>query len=311
VSVGYLRVREGWVLHVWYHTTVLEKQDQRKGPMGEMKSGERQFQFAANIGDGWMWSKEKIVDRIALAAQAGFTAVEAAFPYDYDTAAIREALQKHNMKWVLVNTPKTASLGYAAIPGMEKEFRESFETAFKFAQEVGCPRIHVMAGKPNGSQEVYVENMRYAAAQVAGTGIKLMIEPLNAVDMPGYFVSTTAKAVEMLELISRDNVYMQFDAYHAQMTEGNITAKMTNYWKEGKIDHVQVSCVPGRNEPHAGELDMNYFLNNLVKIGYSGYVGLEYIPKDASVVLENLKEMQAWARANPLKDSAETFGRSN
>eukprot|EP00475_Leptophrys_vorax_P042472 TRINITY_DN80053_c0_g1_i1.p1 TRINITY_DN80053_c0_g1~~TRINITY_DN80053_c0_g1_i1.p1 ORF type:complete len:292 (-),score=72.35 TRINITY_DN80053_c0_g1_i1:43-918(-) len=284
--------------------------------MAEMKAAAvaagRQFRFAANIGDGWMWSKEQhIVDRIALASKAGFTAVEAAFPYDYDAEAIRAALQKYNMKWVLVNTPKTDSLGYAAIPGKQSEFRANFDAALRFSQAVGCPRIHVMSGKPNGEADVFVENLLYASDAVAGTGINLMIEPLNSVDMPGYFIPTTAKALEMMNLVNRDNVYLQFDAYHAQMNEGNITAKMTKYWKEGKIAHVQVSCVPGRNEPHRGELDMNYFLDTLVKIGYNGYVGLEYIPKDPSTaaVLENLKEMQAWASANPAPaDANELFG---
>ncbi|MFR0636915.1 2-oxo-tetronate isomerase [Arthrobacter sp. LS16] len=238
--------------------------------------------FAANLS--MMFTELPFAERFQAAANAGFTAVEYLFPYELPAERIRGLLRENGLVQALFNAPagtwEAGERGLAALEGREKEFHSSIELAIDYARILQCPRVHVMAGNapvtPQAT-ETYVGNLRHAADAAAAAGLQLSIEPINARDMPGYFLSGVPQALELLERIDRPNVGLQFDYYHAQITHGDVTMLMRGCIE--RITHVQIASVPERHEPDGGELNLNYVLGELHAAGYRGWIGCEYRPR--------------------------------
>lgn len=151
-----------------------------------------------------------------------------------------------------------------------------------------------MAGLMPAARELtYVAALRRAADRAAAERITLLIEPLNARDNPGYFLRTTAEAVAVLDRVERDNVKLQLDFYHCQISEGDLARHAEDL--VGRYAHVQVANVPGRHEPDRGEINYPYLFNLLDRLGYDGWVGCEYRP--AAGTLEGLGWLHPWGVA--------------
>ncbi len=239
--------------------------------------------FAANLS--MMFTEYAFLDRFQAARSAGFTAVEYLFPYDFDAADIRAALDAADLKQALFNGPpgdwEAGERGMASIPGREQEFRDTIGKALEYASVLKPDAIHVMAGNAAGpsAQATYIDNLRWAAEQ-AGDQL-LVIEPINSRDMPGYFLSRSDQAVAILETVGVPNLKLQFDLYHAQIMEGDLTRRMERIMPF--IGHIQIAGVPERHEPDAGELNLPHLFETLDRLDYSGWVGCEYRPAGATV----------------------------
>lgn len=250
--------------------------------------------LAANIS--MLFCEHAFLDRVAAAAAVGFRAVECQYPYAHPAAALAERVAAHRSEVVLINTPPgegDAERGFAALPGREAEFMASLERALAYAGTVGCRRIHVLAGRAAPgpeSEAVFIANLRRAADRAASAGVSLQIEPLNVHDQPGYFLRTTGQAVALLDRIARDNVTLQFDFYHCQITEGGLAEHAERLL--GRYGHVQIAGVPGRHEPDRGEINYTFLLELLDRIGYDGWVGCEYRP--AGATLDGLGWAERW-----------------
>jgi hydroxypyruvate isomerase len=172
--------------------------------------------------------------------------------------------------------------GLACLPGREPEFRAGVAQALAYAQTLGTPRLHAMAGLlPDGAdpapyRATYIANLRYAAAEAAGQGVTLLIEPINPRDMPGYFLNRQAEAHAILEQTGASNLKTQMDFYHAQIVEGDLSAKLQQYLPH--VGHIQIAGVPGRNEPDRGEINYPHLFDLLDRLGYDGWIGCEYRP---------------------------------
>ena len=244
--------------------------------------------FAANLT--LLFTEEPFLDRFAQAQTSGFHAVECLFPYAHPPQDIAEKLEKHQLELALFNLPpgnwSHGERGLAALPDREQEFRNSVELALKYALELRCKKVHVMAGIVEScfsrQQHIatFIKNLRYAADAFSPYGIDVMIEPLNSRDMPGYLISHQKEAVELINQIDRQNVKLQFDIYHAQIMDGDITTLLRRCARH--IGHVQIASVPDRNEPNLGELNLPYLLDVLDEVGYHGWIGCEYRPKTNS-----------------------------
>ena len=252
--------------------------------------------LAANLS--MMFPEVGFLDRFAAAAAAGFAGVEFLFPYDFAPAEIAARLQAHGLTQALFNLPPgdwaKGERGMAALPGRESEFMSGLERALEYALPLGCGQLHAMAGNwPAGANRregaaVYAGNLRRAADRVAAHGITLLIEPINKRDMPGYFLNTTAEAMAILREVGRDNVKLQLDLYHCQITEGDLATHIRDL--AGAYAHVQIAGVPERHEPDEGEVNYAYLLGRLDDLGYRGWVGCEYRPAAAT------RSRLGWAR---------------
>ncbi len=234
--------------------------------------------FAANIS--LLFSELPFLDRINAARDAGFDAVEILFPYEIAAQDIRARLQSCNMPLVLINTPPPnwagGDRGFAAIPGGEARFQNDFKRALRFADVLGADMVHIMSGLASGpeARTTLIENLRWAC-DLAPTR-KLTIEPINPIDMPGYFLNDFDLAADVLDAVNAPNLALQFDAYHAQMITGDLDATWAKHGH--RAAHIQIADTPGRHEPGSGTLDFATFFSKLDASGYQGYVSAEYHP---------------------------------
>jgi len=250
------------------------------------------IRLAANLS--MLFTEHDFLDRFAVAAKAGFRGVEYLFPYAFEPRELRAALDDNGLEQVLFNLPpgnwEAGERGLASLPGREAEFRDSVSEALRYAEALDCPRLHVMAGLlpadvDKATREAhlatYIDNLRHAAKELARSGRSLLIEPINSHDMPGFFLNRQAQAREVLDWVGADNLRVQFDVYHCQMTEGNLFANLEAQFP--CLGHVQIAGVPGRHEPDVGEVDYPAVLARLAALGYDGWVGCEYKPAAATV----------------------------
>ena len=240
--------------------------------------------FAANLS--MLFTEVAFLERFERAADAGFEAVEFLFPYAWPAAQIRGLLERHALRLVLHNLPAgdwdAGERGIACLPDRVQEFRAGVATALQYAQVLGVGQLNCLAGKaPAGADPVQlratlVDNLRFAAGELGKAGLKLLVEPINTFDIPGFFVSRTQQALDILDEVGAPNAFVQYDIYHAQSMEGELASTLQRHL--GRIAHVQLADNPGRNEPGTGEICYPFLFERLDRIGYQGWIGCEYKP---------------------------------
>jgi hydroxypyruvate isomerase len=241
------------------------------------------LRFDANLT--WLFQEKPFSDRFAAAANSGFTGIEILFPYDHSALEIRAALQSNGQELVLMNAPPgdfdAGERGLAAVPGREKDFRETFSKALDYAETLDCKRIHVMSGITRGSNQTEADrtlltNLEYALHMVENSGITILIEPINTRDFPGYYLTTVEQADRIRQELSHPALKIQFDWYHAQIMGGDLARRTEKFFSE--IGHFQLAGVPDRAEPDSGEVYFPYLFHLVDSLHYDGWIGCEYRP---------------------------------
>ncbi|MDQ2858510.1 MAG: hydroxypyruvate isomerase [Candidatus Eremiobacteraeota bacterium] len=251
--------------------------------------------FDANLT--MLFSEVDFLDRFAAAAKAGFTGVEYLSPYAHPAAEVAGALRAAGLEQVLFNLPSgdwaAGERGIACLPDRVNDFREGVGKALEYAAALGCTRLNCLAGKmpahmePARARQTLVENLRFAATELSTAGITLVVEPVNTYDIPGFFLSGSRQALEIMDDAGADNLKLQYDIYHMQRMEGELAATMQKHL--ARIGHVQLADNPGRHEPGTGEINYPFLFDFLDRVGYAGWIGCEYIPAGATA------EGLAWA----------------
>jgi hydroxypyruvate isomerase len=252
--------------------------------------------LAANLST--LFKERPFLERFGAAARAGFRAVEYQYPYDEDPGEIARRARSAGVEVILHNMPRGDAArgehGTACLPGREQRFREDLETAISYARAAECKRVHCMAGVvPDGAERgrlhaTYVANLRFAAKRLSEEGMRLLIEPLSPRTVAGCFLSGSAQAIAVLDEVGSDNAFLQYDLFHMQIMEGNLAETIERLLP--RIGHLQLADVPGRHEPGSGELNFEFLLRHIDRLGYSGWIGCEYNPSGDTV--EGLK----WAK---------------
>ena len=240
--------------------------------------------FAANLT--MLFNEVPFLDRFQAAAEAGFEGVEYLFPYDFPAEELAERLRRHGLQQVLHNLPPgdwaAGERGIASLPGREEEFRDGVARAIRYATALQCPQVNCLAGlTPAGAdagqlEATFVSNLRYAAAELKNAGIRLLIEPINTRDIPGFFLTGTKQARRIIDAVGSDNLFVQYDIYHMQIMEGDLARTIEA--NLDRIAHIQLADNPGRNEPGTGEINYPFLFGHLDRIGYQGWIGCEYKP---------------------------------
>ena len=256
--------------------------------------------FAANLT--MMFTEVPFLDRFEAAAEAGFKAVEFLFPYAFEAEVIKRKLDANGLTLVLHNLPagnwEAGERGIACHPDRVDEFRAGVIRAIAYAQVLGVEQLNCLAGKvPAGATDealrnTFVDNLRYAAKALKAAGLRLLIEPVNTFDIPGFYLNRTAQAISILDEVGADNAFLQYDLYHAQRMEGELAA--TAQTQLPRIGHIQLADNPGRHEPGTGEINYPFLCAHLDRIGYGGWIGCEYKP--ATTTQAGLGWLQAMAR---------------
>lgn len=246
-------------------------------------------QFAANLS--MLFNEVDFLDRFDAAAKAGFKGVEYLSPYEFSANEISDRLKANGLKQVLFNTPAgdwaAGERGTACDPARIDEFRDGVAKAIEYAKVLECGQLHCMAGKtPEGVEaglllQTYVDNLKFASAEMDKAGIKCLIEMINTRDIPGFYLNTSAQAESIMSEVGSDNLYMQYDIYHMQIMEGDLAPTSERLLQ--KIAHMQLADTPGRHEPGTGEINYGFLFAHFDRIGYKGWIGCEYMPAAGTV----------------------------
>ncbi|MGB6116548.1 MAG: hydroxypyruvate isomerase [Comamonas sp.] len=240
--------------------------------------------FAANLT--MLFTERPFLERFAAARAAGFDAVEFLFPYAWPAQEIKARLTQHRLQLVLHNLPAgdwdAGERGIACLPDRTEEFRAGVAQAIAYATALDVPQLNCLIGKvpagadPRQVNEAVIENLRHAATELARHGKRLVVEPINTFDIPGFYLHGTAQALRLIEQVGADNLFVQYDIYHMQRMEGEIAATLQKHLAQ--IGHVQLADNPGRHEPGTGELNWRFLFAHLDRIGYDDWIGCEYQP---------------------------------
>jgi hydroxypyruvate isomerase len=242
------------------------------------------LRFAPNIS--LLWAGLPLPDRFERAARAGFDAVELWWPGGENAELLPGLADRWGLRLALLNFDAgdmaAGDRGLAADPDRSEQLRANVPVALRIARAAGCRRLNLLVGLrqdryPPGRPLGWArDTVAWAADQAAAAGCEVMIEAVNSIENGPCLLTTTAAAADFVARVGRDNVRLQYDAYHMQQMEGNITATLDAYWH--LISHIQIADVPGRGEPGTGEINYQFVLDHLDRKGYDGYVGLEYRP---------------------------------
>ncbi|MCC4308584.1 TIM barrel protein [Alcanivorax marinus] len=245
--------------------------------------------IAANLT--LLFTELPFLERPAAAAAAGFQGVECLFPYAWPVTDLGAALDDAGLPLVLLNLPpgdwQAGERGLAGLPGREVEFRDGLDQALAYADALGCPRLHCMAGipgadvAPHRALDTLIANLGEAADRCAAHGRVLTLEPINSrLDMPGYLIDTPGRARAVIEALGHPAVRLQYDLYHARVMGEDLFASLAEYLP--LIEHVQFADHPGRHEPGTGALPLAALLEHLDALGYQGWASAEYFPSGAA-----------------------------
>jgi hydroxypyruvate isomerase len=240
--------------------------------------------FAANLT--MLFNEVDFPDRFAAARRAGFDGVECQFPYAWDRHELAERLERNELTQVLLNLPAgdwaAGERGIACHPDRIGEFQDGVGRAIEYAQALRCKQVNCLAGiAPAGVdaerlQTTLIDNLRFAAARLRAAGIKLLIEPINTYDIPGFYLNRTGQAAAIIDAVGSDNLYIQYDLYHAQRMEGELANTIARFLP--RIAHMQLADTPGRHEPGSGEINYPFLFAHIDRLGYEGWMGCEYRP---------------------------------
>lgn len=238
--------------------------------------------LAANIT--MLFNEYPLADRFSRAAENGFGGVELLFPYEMRANEVSELLRNHHLDLVLFNLPSgdwaTGDRGIAADPNRVAEFRNGVDKAVFYAEALQPRRVNCLVGKtddPAATRSTMLENIVYAADALATVNTRLLVEPVNTHDIPGFGIPDTSSAYSVLAEIEHPNVGLQFDIYHS-LRMGEDPFQIIR--EKGKdIDHIQIADVPGRHQPGTGEIKFEELFATIDGSDYAGWVSLEYLPE--------------------------------
>ncbi len=242
------------------------------------------LRFSANLG--FLWADLPLLEAVKAAADAGFGAVEVYWPFAIDPLLLGRTCRDNGVELLALNSEPgdlhRGEFGLAALPGRQADFAASIERAIAYASAAGAGAIHVLAGLPGAghrtdSRRTFIQNLRWASEAASSRDLRLLLEPLNSKDRPGYFYSTAGDVSAMLAAIARENVRLLFDAYHIAMTEADVAAALRR--TASSIGHIQIAGVPARAEPDEGDVDYRDVFRTIDEIEYRGWIGCEYRPR--------------------------------
>jgi hydroxypyruvate isomerase len=240
--------------------------------------------FAANLT--MLFTEVGFLERFGAAAKSGFDAVEFLFPYDYDKDTLRARLKEHGLKQVLHNLPggnwAAGERGIACLPDRIAEFESGVDRAIEYATALGCTRVNCLAGvRPPGvdagaARQTLIRNLQHAAPRLEAAGIALLIEAINTKDVPGFYLSGTTQALDIIAAAGSKNLFLQLDMYHMHMMGEDLAQTIQD--QRSSIAHMQLADAPGRHEPGTGQIDYPALFKLIDRVGYTGWIGCEYNP---------------------------------
>lgn len=182
----------------------------------------------------------------------------------------------------ITGAPKTGGSSGLTKPGMEGAFLEDVEKACEVANRFGAENLITFVGAvqtdvPAETQHAQIIAGLKKAGEIAKKyNVYITLEPLNRVESPKMTMITSKDAFRYCAEADHPHVKVDYDMYHRQLGEGNVTQMLKEGLTKGYIRFVEVGDVPGRKEPGSGEMNYKFIFDTLRRLGYSGAVGMEH-----------------------------------
>jgi 2-dehydrotetronate isomerase len=248
---------------------------------------------------GYLYSELGLLDRVRAAARAGFTAIEHPNPLSVDAGVMLAQMRQHGLAFsqmgAAAGDAARGEKGLAAVAGREAEFRDAVRRALDYAETIGCPLVHPMAGIADGdrqrAEETYRANLAFAVEQCRGRPVNILLEAISDKVVAGYFMSSLDQAIAFADEVGFGReIVLLVDTFHAAVNGTDLDAFIAAH--AARIGHVHIADAPGRHEPGTGSLDFTAILKALLAQGYNRAIGFEYIPSRPTD--ETLSWMPAW-----------------
>lgn len=216
-------------------------------------------------------------------SEAGVKAFEFWGWWDKDLEAIRNTQEQLNL------TPVACCTHFISLVDAAKrgDYLQGLRESIKAAKQLGCKTLISQVGNDLGTsryaqKQNLIEGLTECAPLLEEEDMLLVIEPLNTlVDHPGYYLTSSEEAFEIIEAVNCPKVKVLFDIYHQQIMEGNLIQRITE--NIDKIGHFHAAGNPGRHELYYGEINYPEVFRAIDKTDYQGYVGFEYFPLDEPI----------------------------
>ena len=222
-------------------------------------------------------------ERMKIVAAQGIKAYSFWYATEEEQKPMLEVQEQTGLKCSLVNgSGRTGFSTGLTMPGAEQQYLDELTAGVKVAQKFGAPNANVFVGRRQEGipwerqRRAIVNGLRKAGDIAREHGVHLTLEPLNRVESPQIAILTAADAFSVIEEVAHPHVKVDFDIYHLQLSEGNITNNLKLGLEKGWIRIVQTGDVPGRKEPGTGELNYPHIFRTLREVGYSGYLDSEH-----------------------------------
>ena len=249
------------------------------------------LKFSANLT--WMFDDRPFLERFGAASAAGFSGVEFLHPLDWPLEELRRRITQYNLQVTLMNIApgdwSRGDRGLACVPDRVDEFRRGVAETLDYADALDCPRLHCVAGvmprrvPVREVEACYIDNILFAADACANAGVELFIEPINRIDIPGYFLDSFEKTMTLMNIMAARGgaqPRLQFDVYHCAIIHGDVAE-----WIErcgDRIGYYQIAGVPDRHEPDIGLLPLDEVFAAITALDVDTWIGCEYRPKTDS-----------------------------
>lgn len=242
------------------------------------------FELSVNLEYGFTEAGEKIEDRIAAAAAAGFRKVELFLLKGRDLDAIKAALDANGVELISTVADYVTQL---VDPATHEGFCDVFREAASAAKFLGCSNVVVTSGrgvpwlKRPVQLSIFADALRKLVPIAEELDVTILLESANTRhDHPGVLCSTTHDSVVVADMLDHPRVKVLYDLYHS-VVEGEdpeqaLAAAMH------QVVAVQIADAPGRGEPGTGKIDWPGALALFERVGYTGTVGLELQPTKPS-----------------------------
>jgi hydroxypyruvate isomerase len=241
-----------------------------------------------------VYEKMQFYDRIKLAKDCGFDAIELWDPSVYDTKKIASIAQKVNLPIVACGIFK--SWTYRMNLPFE-QVKESVEKTIPYGKDLGCSTFIGLSGeqecKVDSQKSLIIENLKRLSEYCEKQGVTIVLEALNSLyDHKGYYLDSSYIGFEIVKAVNSPSIKLLFDCYHMQLMEGNLVNSIKKNVEF--IGHFHSAGVPGRHELHIGETNYPFVIKAAEEAGYDRYFGFEYWPTyDDS---QSIRDVLAYAR---------------
>ncbi|BFM15978.1 hydroxypyruvate isomerase [Maricurvus nonylphenolicus] len=252
------------------------------------------MKFCANLS--LLFTEVDLLKRFDAAREEGFTAVEIQFPYEAELSELVNAQQANELSIALINVPTddlmSGGEGLACVKNKRDKFKQAVDQCLAYAEALQVDCVNILPGRSleEKNRQYYrdtlMENLDYAADQLASINVLATFEAINTEDMPGFLIHSTQQMRDLLADINHRNLAMQYDIYHMAKMNEPVAEQLQQLLHSDKIcdriGHLQFADTPQRGEPASGELDFNALFSLIEQSPYQGWLGAEYKPTQST-----------------------------